>query len=381
MNLYIIAKKTDAEHYADLLQNIVAINKICYLDEDYKLRIKKSDFILVVYDKSLLDDKILLEKLKIACSCLEDKDNMIVIKKDEIPNNFPLNDYVSLSLDEATNEDELVKTIKMIISIQYLKKSNFTSEENIERKRKLNPFTGTLITYLLIIIGTIFITETGFIDKTVDVLYSLIVLTIIFLMIVFMYLLNRENEDKNDSQLKKYTKKINRILKNNSNNTLRLMGENLIQIKEYYIWGQKQVKMSFYLAAGLCVAGFVLLSVSIYLAYNNQKSLTLLPTIGGVTTELIAGTVLIVYRNSLKQLNSYHQTLHENERLLLSVDLLGKFKSQCSQDEMLKEIIKNELQMNILSIQNDSSKKEITKQDNKQNNSQTKNLLENKKDF
>ena len=42
------------------------------------------------------------------------------------------------------------------------------------------------------------------------------------------------------------------------------------------------------------------------------------PAVGGAITEVIAGTALIVYRNSLSQLNHYHKALHEDERFLSS---------------------------------------------------------------
>ena len=62
---------------------------------------------------------------------------------------------------------------------------------------------------------------------------------------------------------------------------------------------------------------------------------------------------MFVYRYSLVQLNYYHKALHENERFLSSVNLLEKFSSVETRDDMLQEIIKSEMQMNFFDLCND----------------------------
>ena len=84
--------------------------------------------------------------------------------------------------------------------------------------------------------------------------------------------------------------------------------------------------------------------------------MSIIPAIGGVITELIAGTALVVYRNSLSQLNHYHKALHEDERFLSSVTLLGKFSSVEAQDDMLREIIRSEIQMNLAELQENENR-------------------------
>lgn len=84
--------------------------------------------------------------------------------------------------------------------------------------------------------------------------------------------------------------------------------------------------------------------------------MSIIPAIGGIITELIAGTALVVYRNSLSQLNHYHKALHEDERFLSSVNLLGKFSSVEAQDDMLREIIRSEIQMNLAELQENENR-------------------------
>lgn len=70
----------------------------------------------------------------------------------------------------------------------------------------------------------------------------------------------------------------------------------------------------------------------------------------------VYGTALVVYRNSLSQLNHYHKALHEDERFLSSVNLLGKFSSVEAQDDMLREIIRSEIQMNLAELQENENR-------------------------
>ena len=121
---------------------------------------------------------------------------------------------------------------------------------------------------------------------------------------------------------------------------------NLEDIKEFYTWSQKQAKASFILAVSMCISGFVLMAVVFRLSFQ----MSIIPAVGGAITEVIAGTALIVYRNSLSQLNHYHKALHEDERFLSSVNLLGKFSTVEARDDMLREIIRSEIQMNLAVI-------------------------------
>ena len=127
---------------------------------------------------------------------------------------------------------------------------------------------------------------------------------------------------------------------------------NLEDIKEFYTWSQKQAKGSFSLAVAMCISGFVMMAVAILLpiVFGLNIEMAIIPAIGGAIAELVAGTALFVYKNSLAQLNHYHKALHEDERFLSSVNLLSRFSTSEKQDEMLQEIIRSEIQMNLFSL-------------------------------
>ena len=145
---------------------------------------------------------------------------------------------------------------------------------------------------------------------------------------------------------------------------------NLEDIKEFYTWSQKQAKASFILAVVMCIFGFALMIAAIVLpvVFRLSFQMSIIPAVGGVITELIAGTALVVYRNSLSQLNHYHKALHEDERFLSGVNLLGKFSTVEAQDDMLREIIRSEIQMNLdglKEIENIKPNKSIEKENSK----------------
>ncbi|MBR3819628.1 MAG: hypothetical protein IKJ41_10870 [Clostridia bacterium] len=133
-------------------------------------------------------------------------------------------------------------------------------------------------------------------------------------------------------------------------NTLNLMRLNLESVNDIYIWCQTQAKISFIFAVVMCILGFVLLVASVVFSFISESNTTasIISAIGGTITELISLTTILVYRISLKQLSHYHQSLHEDERFLSSVNLIEKFKDEKNHDEMLKEIIRSEIHLNII---------------------------------
>lgn len=132
-------------------------------------------------------------------------------------------------------------------------------------------------------------------------------------------------------------------------NALELMLINLEDIKEFYTWSQKQAKAAFILAVVMCVLGFSLIAIAVIISaiFKLELQASLIPAIGGAISEIVAATALAVYKNSLTQLNHYHKALHEDERFLSSINLLSRFSSIDMQDNMLQEIIKSEIQMNL----------------------------------
>ena len=138
---------------------------------------------------------------------------------------------------------------------------------------------------------------------------------------------------------------------NKDNNVRKRMQLNLESMKEFYTWTQKQARMAFCLAVGMCIAGVALICVAICISNNDM---TIISTIGGVVTELIAGTALIVYRRSVLQLNHYHKALQQDQRILLGIEQLNNFdnsdKTSNIKDEMRKALIQGLIDMNLAEV-------------------------------
>lgn len=119
-------------------------------------------------------------------------------------------------------------------------------------------------------------------------------------------------------------------------------------MQDYYEWSRKQAKFTFWVAIGACIVGVlvIILSSLLPLLGTVDANKVWLTTIGGVVTEVFAGTILIVYRSSLIQLNYYHKSLHEDLRYLGAVDLLWRFYSDTAHDNALADVITNSMKIN-----------------------------------
>lgn len=175
------------------------------------------------------------------------------------------------------------------------------------------------------------------------------------------------------SQRKKETKtRVEKIIKSDKNKTiLEHLGYNVESISNIYNWSQTQAKISFIFAMIMCTVGLGLIIASVGLIFTTEISVeektsaAIISAIGGTTAELISLTTLLVYRTSLNQLSHYHDYLHEDERFLTSINLIDSFENSENHDEMLKEIIRSEIQLNILETKKKTDIKHTVKIKNK----------------
>lgn len=126
------------------------------------------------------------------------------------------------------------------------------------------------------------------------------------------------------------------------NDALKLMLVNMEEIKAYYTLSKAQAKDSFRLSVWMCILGFILLVAAVVLPFftSGKYEVSIITAIGGAIVEIIAGTSLFVYKNSLTQLNHYYESLHDNERFLSTVNLVSKLSPE-KQDDMYIEIIRS----------------------------------------
>lgn len=350
-----------------------------------KEKLSSSSIILIIISKSM--SRFLLKEIQLAVRLSsEDKHiKLIPILIDNAPIPNYLKDFLVLNYDTNSKEDKIriQTTINRIITNiqeeQY--NSNKRNDINIKSRstKELTILTGILMAFTsLAMIVSLFIerrTEYSLFYEEEPILIMLIVLvftTLAIFISTYYISLRRRNRIEKEDDMELYAKRLRDAISIEEINTntnksekneeivqteidaLGRMLINLEDIKEFYTWSQKQAKASFILAIAMCIVGFILIATSIVftLIFNIGVNISIVTAIGGVITELVAGTALVVYKSSLTQLNHYHKALHEDERFLSSANLLGKFSNDDARDEMLKEIIRSEIQMNLKSIEN-----------------------------
>lgn len=301
----------------------------------------------------------------------------VVLNNADIPQSIEKTLYINCNPDSQL---DLLKA--QLIIEETLKHKKYIAYKN-KLKNKNNKTSSMIIITLAIEIFAILVTSISFRTDAfqIETIYDeniipiasafAVILAISTLLTSYLSIIKRRWQEE---ELESYSRRLKQAIvpedikqektKNsrNENNkkeidALGRMMINLEDIKEFYTWSQKQAKASFILAVVMCILGFILMIVAILLpiAFKLSLQMSIIPAIGGVITELIAGTALVVYRNSLSQLNHYHKALHEDERFLSSVNLLGKFSTVEAQDDMLQEIIRSEIQMNLDGLKEDKN--------------------------
>lgn len=168
-------------------------------------------------------------------------------------------------------------------------------------------------------------------------------LSILFVIISIFWLvfINFSNQKKSEAvQIENIEKLRKQLIQQNTVNKdiIELMLSNMAEIRQYYAISKSQTRLSFALATSFSGLGFLLFVVTIYRYGVNTIQPVSLGVVSGAICELFAGTALLVYRDSLRQLNQYYKSLHENERFLSAVNLVERLSKE-KQSEVMKEII------------------------------------------
>lgn len=212
---------------------------------------------------------------------------------------------------------------------------------------------GTFIVLLLSILIILVCIRTGSSDLLRLLLAILIVYFLSFFNKIFEYIEKKRQSDYVEylkSKIEFYEDSENNEGNNEAapvsdkNDIYAAMMNNNNEINEYFTISKSQAKVSYLVSILSCLLGFLLFAISVYTALTKgDKEVIFLNAISGAITEVIAGTVLVVYIKSAKQLNHYYNALHENEKVLLAINLadrIGKDKK----DEVYMEIIRKQIE-------------------------------------
>lgn len=346
-----------------------------------KRKMESADVVLAIIDENFSDSVFLNFELQLAQKLVRENRNKIlipvVLNNADVPESLKKTLYIDCMSD---SESDLCKARLMIEKILIHKKHIMNKGE---LKRKSSRTSSMIIMTIAIEIFAMLFMSSLFKENffqmesignenviTITLGTASVMLAFVALLTSYFSIMKRRWQEDEEEELESYSRRLKLAIipeeikqeeiKSSENedkkkeiDALGRMMINLEDIKEFYTWSQKQAKASFFLAVSMCISGFLLIVVAILLqvVFRLSFQLSIIPAVGGVITEVIAGTALVVYRNSLSQLNHYHKALHEDERFLSSINLLSKFSTAEAQDDMLREIIRSEIQMNLVGLQ------------------------------
>lgn len=383
MRAYVLCAKESKDLAHGILSDYKEIQIIPSLNTTENLRViehrmTRADLILVIVDKRFAKNEYLKNELKVAIKVASDNKNCflvpVIIEGTEVPEVLKNRIYISSKWDTAREYNALKRTVGNQLAHRY----NISRIKEDRNRINYMIIVMTIVIECFSVLWVLLISRESnlsiILKRDEDVVQVVLLVNIVIALgaLVFTYYLiyKKRFRDDNRLEIEAYSKRLKdaivledvregRETEESQIDALGRMMINLEDIKEFYTWSQKQAKASFMLAIAMCVMGFGLLIAAIILplVLSLEFQVSILTAIGGVTTELLAGTALVVYRNSLLQLNHYHKALHEDERFLSSVNLVSKLSNVEVQDEMIKEIIRNEIQMNLLGVGDKDEKK------------------------
>lgn len=338
-------------------------NEIKDFGNNFHRYLRKCDIYVAVIDSNIINNNFLLLQLRYAKDYAQKHSNKLFI---------PIildNSRVPISLDRVDFYTYNTKTKEKSFS------GDLPGHTSLNEKLKMLSIKRSQSTQMLLITFAIEILAISFIIVPIDYMdykfgdamvffgVSILFLAMVTLFISYSSLTKSNWKTKKEYESRSYSERLKEAIITDKNivnkeeksvgrsyiDALELMTINLEDIKEYYRWSSSQAKITFFVAIGMCILGFVLIFSAIVIQFLKEPNIkvSILAAIGGIVTEFVSGTIFVIYRYSLSQLNHYHKALHEDERFLSSVTLLVKFNSEETKDEMLKEIIKAEIEMNL----------------------------------
>ncbi len=400
MKVYILAAMNNtlfAEKLLGSIRNIKIISKPSTaeinsdINETFKRKMESADVILAIIDDTFCENVVLNLELQLAQVLVRENRNKVlipvVLDRASVPASIERTLYIACDSD---SEQDLCNTqlkIEKMLTHRHYNVKKKKLKENNSRTSYMIILTLAIEIFAMLFVVLFFKEQPfnmdGIRDEeaiTLALGLTSVIMAIGALLTSYLSIMKRRWQEEDDDELESYSRRLKQAIvpeelkeeikqeerkvfvkeeKKKEIDALGRMMINLEDIKEFYTWSQKQAKASFILAVAMCISGFILMIVAIMLpvVFRLSFQMSIIPAIGGVITELIAGTALVVYRNSLSQLNHYHKALHEDERFLSSVNLLGKFSTVEAQDDMLREIIRSEIQMNLEGLKETEDKK------------------------
>lgn len=252
--------------------------------------------------------------------------------------------------------------------INYLKSVEVvTTKVKRITERKKNFYLYFIIIYIAVLFGgsvLLFLSESSIYKSSAQILLlvELYLGSLTVFLSIVLFVINRKHKIEREER-KEFDRELNHSLSKNfsseddelshaiGDNDYLPLGHlklNWKQMKGYYDISKKQAQNSFRLAIVICFFGILIIVFAIlspiFPAFSGENSLIpLIGSIGGTVVELFAGTILIVYKKSLTQMNLYHKALSEYQRYLSCINLVSMIATPERQEQLYEEIIHEEI--------------------------------------
>lgn len=331
------------------------------IDDIVPEQIKNCDCFVLVISNIDKDDNIDLMKYEYE-QAVKYKKEIFIYLKDGTDDD---NDFIrSVSrkgnvVNRWENQNELSSEI--YIKLKELQKTNKSNNAKGRRTRITLYILSVFLVYfvILIILALLDIRPIKNTDGAILLLVTVIIFVIEFVTSIFTnrknepdseyrnYLINKLQDTQDGNIYTEYTLRSTRNADNSNiernRDIIALMLKNNDESTEYFSISKEQARASFVMSIVACSVGIVILAGSVFFAFfAKEAEASIISLIGGVVTELIAGTVFWVHNKSAIQLNRYYNALHESEKFLSTISLVDRL-SPDKRDEIYIEIIRKQL--------------------------------------
>jgi hypothetical protein len=166
----------------------------------------------------------------------------------------------------------------------------------------------------------------------IDLLFSIVATVLSTSVVITMQAFSSRKTNKRDAEEVKNAVDSTMERIQDSDTVIELMIKNVAELREYYIISKQQANKSFSSALFICFLGFVVFLSGILISYFSDQNIIVFTTISGSIVEIVSGLFFWLYKNSISQLNIYHERLGTTEKCLTAIQLIEKM-SQEKRDE------------------------------------------------
>ena len=170
-----------------------------------------------------------------------------------------------------------------------------------------------------------------------------ITLTIATLVISMLTYITKERLDmfslkKENKEIEEAKKTIHFVLadksnKNSDKNVIRMMQDNVEELREYYVISKQQARKSFSAALLACIFGVCIYIFGIVSSVILKVDVSIISVIGGTVTEVIAALFFWLYKEATNQLGVYHQRLGSTEKYLTVIQIIKELPEDKKYEE------------------------------------------------